>query len=125
MGTTTKAARSKTSNNLTDPRFWDGLAEPVLRLLRTRPSGLLRSEINEWAASQSELQKPGRLLNVLAHLANKRLAHAEVVAEEMRQGGGELRPEAVCWRSGPPPKRVRLPAQGQGRPFPIRGPAHE
>lgn len=125
MGTTTKAARSKTSNNLTDPRFWDSLAKPVLHLLRARPAGLLRSEINTWAATQPELQKPSRLLNVLAHLTNKRLVHTKIVAEEMRQRNGELPPEAVRWKSGPPPKRAHLPVQGQRKPFPIRGLAHK
>lgn len=102
-------------------RFWNLLAKAVLKKLRTQRKGLLRSELEAWAKERPELYKPGRLLNALAHLANQRLAHAEVVAEELRRPGGELPTEAVRWWVGAPPKRVRLRAPGSGQPQRPRG----
>jgi type I restriction enzyme S subunit len=43
--------RPAASSSTTDPRFWSGLAKPVLALLRSHPEGLLRSELDAWAAA--------------------------------------------------------------------------
>ena len=113
--------RSPASSSLVDLRFWNGLVKPVLALLRSRPEGLLRSELDAWALEHPELHKQGRMLNALAHLANQRRAHAVVVAEELRHPRGELPAEAVRWRLGAPPKRVHLRAPGSGQPMLPRG----